>query len=118
MTLVEVLAVVVLLGIIGSVVISGIFGKAEKAKAKTNLLKMEKIRADLNRFRLENNTYPSSLEELVRSGDMDEKDTKDVWNTPYSYRVEGNGRSYVLTTLGADGQTGGDGAKADVQVTP
>ena len=129
MTLVEVLAVIVLIALIMGVVAKGVMGKGEAAKAKLNTVRMENIRNALAQFRLEFNSYPSSLETLVNPGKetrdpgqiavplLDDKDLKDVWGNPYIYRSEG-GQSYSITSLGSDGRTGGDGAKQDVTMTP
>ncbi|MCC6932695.1 MAG: type II secretion system protein GspG [Deltaproteobacteria bacterium] len=129
MTLVEVLAVIVLIGMIMVVVGKGVMGKGDAAKAKLNVVRMEGIRNALAQYRLELNTYPSSLDSLAHPGKeavesgqvvvplIDEKDLKDIWGNNFIYRSEG-GRSYSLQTLGSDGVPGGDGAKQDVTMTP
>lgn len=38
---------------------------------------------------------------------------KDPYGSPYAYRVFDDGRSYLLASLGNDGQFGGDGDAAD-----
>lgn len=118
MTLVEVLAVIVLIGLIMTVVAKGVMGKADKAKAQTNKLQLEKIANSLGQYRLENNKYPGSLEELVSTGDLDKRDLNDVFGNPITYRAEGNGRSFSIMTYGSDGVAGGEGPKADVTITP
>lgn len=41
----------------------------------------------------------------------------DAWGCPVAYSVDEDGRRYVLTSLGADGRPGGDGADGDLEVT-
>lgn len=130
MTLVEIIVVIVLISIIGGIVIQGVVGKGESAKARLNVVKMEKLKNAIESYRLEYNSYPSKLEDLVKvspavqkSGKLfvplaEEEDLKDVWNFPFVYNTENNNRTYSITTLGSDGVEGGEGAKQDVTMRP
>lgn len=129
MTLIEILAVIVLIGLIMSVVARGVFSQAESAKAQANLVRMQKVKGAIEQYRLQFSRYPSALQDLVKpSSDIqrdqlftpfaDSSDLKDVWNNDYLYRVENNGRSYALSCLGSDGVSGGDGAKSDIVLGP
>jgi len=130
MTLVELLVVIVLLGMIAVIVGKNVIGKGEEAKAELNLVKMNKLKQDLGQYRIKFNSYPGQLQDLVKaspdiakSGKLfiplaDEADLRDVWGTPYTYKSEDNGRSFSLTTRGADGLPGGDGVKQDVTIRP
>lgn len=126
MTLVEVIAVIVLIGLIIAVVAPNIFGQSENAKAQLNVVKMEKLANALSQYRLQFNSYPEKLEDLMSpsadvkdSGQLftplaEDKDLKDVWGTQFIYKTENNRRSYTITTLGSDGARGGDGPAQDV----
>jgi hypothetical protein len=46
----------------------------------------------------------------------DEPPPVDPWGRTLHYRVLRGGRSYELSTLGADGESGGDGPAADLIV--
>jgi len=128
MTLVELMAVIVILGIIITVVAKNIFGQTESARAKTNIIRMEKIKNALELYRLEFGRYPAQLIDIIRpsadvqqSGKLfmkyaEEEELKDVWNNDLQYRSENDGRSFALTTLGADGTPGGADAKQDVTI--
>jgi len=130
MTLVEILAVIVLLSLIMGIVARGIFGKGEAAKANANVIQMKKVQSALAQYRLQFNAYPNSLPELMQpSGDAAKKgilftpfveadELKDVWGGDYIYRSTSNGRSYELMTYGSDGKSGGTGAEQDVTLTP
>ena len=40
----------------------------------------------------------------------------DPWGKPYGYQLPGeNGQPYVIFSLGADGQQGGEGENADIR---
>lgn len=130
MTLIEILAVIVLLGLIISVVAKGVIGKSDAAQAQLNVVKMEKLKSSLGQYRLEFGHYPSSLQELrspasdvKASGKLfiplaEEEDLRDIWGNDYNYRSENNNRSYSIGSLGADGAPGGEGANQDVTVRP
>ena len=76
------------------------------------------------------NSYPSSLDDLVRpnsqikqSGKLfspiiKEDELKDMWGAKYVYKAENDGRSYSLTSLGSDGVQGGEGPDQDVTTKP
>lgn len=130
MTLVELMAVIVILGLIIAVVARNIFSQADAAKARTNVIRMEKLRGALDLYRMEFGRYPGALGDLIRpnadvaqSGKLfmkyaEEDELKDVWNNDFIYRNEGDGRSFALTTLGSDGAPGGTDAKQDVTIRP
>ena len=130
MTLVELLAVIVLVGLLIAVVARNISGQSEAAKAQLNQIQMEKLRSYLSQYRLQFNVYPDKLDDLIhpnsdvkQSGKLflplaEEKDARDIWGGDLAYQVENNGRSYSLTSLGADGVAGGEGANQDLTMKP
>lgn len=128
MTLVEVIAVIVLIALLYVVVGRNVFGQSDAAKAKLNIVKMNNVKNYLGQYKLQYNNYPAKIDDLIHGGNTkagdvftplaQEEDLKDVWDNPYIYIPEGGGKSYQLKTLGADGIEGGDGAKTDVVVKP
>jgi general secretion pathway protein G len=131
MTLVEILAVIVLLTLVMGVVVRGVFGRADAAKATLNQTKMETVvKSAINQYRLQYNSYPDKLEDLrtpsakmKKAGGVfmpmiDEEGLLDVFGYPFIYKMENNNRSYSLTSLGADGVAGGEGADQDLTITP
>ena len=64
-------------------------------------------------YKLEVGRYPAKLADLVPRH-AKEAELKDSWGRPYVYTVPGTqGRSFDLTTLGADGKRGGEGRDQD-----
>lgn len=126
MTLIEILAVITLLVIVMATIARGVFTKSESAKAKLNVAKMEAVKRALSQFKLEYGKYPEQIEDLTRrpsylqdSGKLytklaEEDELKDIWENPYIYRPENKGRSYSLSSLGADGAAGGEDANQDI----
>ena len=126
LTLVEIIAVIVLLGVIIAIFGGGILDKAESAKAQLNMTKMDTVMQKLSLYKLQFGKYPGQLKDLVEpsadvknSGELftpflSKEDLLDVWKNPYLYKLENNGRSCSLSSYGSDGDAGGEGAAQDV----
>ncbi len=130
-TLIEIMVVVVILAILGTLVAPQIIGRIDEArvtKAKNDLRLYESA---LDMYRMDNYRYPTTdqgLEALVKKpSDPSIKNwrpegyvkqlVKDPWNRDYVYQSPGtNGAPFDLYTLGADGQPGGEGPDADLNV--
>jgi general secretion pathway protein G len=130
-TLIEIMVVVVILAILGTLVAPQIIGRIDEArvtKAKNDLRLYESA---LDMYRMDNYRYPTTdqgLESLVKKpSDPSIKNwrpegyvkqlVKDPWNRDYVYQSPGtNGAPFDLYTLGADGQPGGEGPDADLNV--
>lgn len=124
-TLVETLAVLVILGMLASVLLvsfSGGVGKGKQELAKTSIgLIVQK----LEMYRIERSAWPPLDLGLAALGEGHAKPTasfflssdqlKDPWNRPYVFLVPGpDGHPYEVLTYGADGQPGGVDENADV----
>ena len=122
-TLVELLLVLVILALIAGLVLPGIIGKAESAKAKAASSQISRISMSVESYYLDTGNVPSSLEELVNqpSGTdgwngpyIKNSLLKDPWGKPYRYSSPGEHSDFDIESLGADGQRGGDGKNADI----
>jgi general secretion pathway protein G len=130
LTLIEILVVIVLISVIAVVVGKNVIGQSEAARAELNVVKMEKLKNYLGQYRLKFNSYPERLADLIKPNSDVQKsgkifvaiagddDISDVWGFPFLYKVENNGRSYTITSLGSDGVEGGEGANQDVTLKP
>ena len=77
-TLVELLLVLVILALIAGLVLPGIIGKAESAKAKASSSQISRISMSVESFYLDTGNTPSSLEDLVN-----QPSGVTGWNGPY-----------------------------------
>jgi general secretion pathway protein G len=125
MTLVEVLAVVVILGLIAGTLMvsfSGAFGKAKRELAKTGIAQ---IVDKLETYRIEKNSYPAvdaGLRVLTapvatpqNSYFVASDKLLDPWGREFLYIVPGpGGEPFEVVSLGADGAPGGVGENADL----
>ncbi|MCB0354383.1 MAG: type II secretion system protein GspG [Bdellovibrionales bacterium] len=126
LTLVEIMVVLVILGLLGTFLFGQIFGAGEQAKARMNNLKMEQLAGKLDEYRLMYNSLPNSLDDLTGCNEQTgpgciplldrakgQEMLNDAWGNPFKYTKGGNGRTYAITSLGADGQPGGEGLNFD-----
>ncbi|HED54122.1 MAG TPA: prepilin-type N-terminal cleavage/methylation domain-containing protein [Phycisphaerales bacterium] len=125
MTLVEVLAVVVILGLLaGTLAIgfSGAFSKGKRELAKTGIGVMSQ-RVEL--YHQEHDSYPPNDVGLAALSDgyADPGSTYyvgpdrllDPWGNPYYIAVPGpDGHPYEIVSYGADGEAGGTDENADI----
>jgi general secretion pathway protein G len=128
-TLIEIMVVVVILAILGTLVAPQILSRIDEArvtKAKNDLRLYESA---LDMYKMDNFKYPTGeegLQALVqkpndpnltnwRADGYVKQLVKDPWGHDYVYVTPGtNGAPYDLYTLGADGQPGGSGLDADI----
>lgn len=128
-TLVELMVVLVIIGLLATVVIVNVLpsqDRAMKEKAKADIALIEQ---SLDRYRLDNFTYPKTEEGLQAlltppasvaqsgrypAGGYLRRLPNDPWDRPYQYRVPGRSGPFDIFSLGADGQEGGDGENADI----
>ncbi len=122
-TLVELLLVLMILALIGGLVLPGIIGKAESAKAKAAASQVNRLAMAVESYYLDTGSTPDSLEMLVNeSGDVKGWNgpyvksslLKDPWGREYQYRYPGEHGEFDLISLGADGQPGGEDKNADI----
>jgi len=122
-TLVELLLVLVILALIAGLVLPGIIGKAESAKAKAASSQISRISMSVESFYLDTGNTPSSLDELVNEPPgvngwngpyIKNSLLKDPWGRPYHYRAPGEHGDFDIQSFGADGQQGGEKNDADI----
>jgi len=122
-TLVELLLVLVILALIAGLVLPGIIGKAESAKAKAAASQISRISMSVESFYLDTGNTPSSLDELVNEPSdaagwngpyIKNSLLKDPWGQPYKYTIPGEHGDFDIMSFGADRQQGGEGKNADI----
>ncbi len=127
-SLIEIIIVITIIGLVVAWAGSRIFGQGDKAKLGLAKARISEISAQLDMYKLDTGRYPSTNEGLralvvnpggvgnwngpyVKNADA----IKDPWNNDMIYKSPGdNGRPFDLTSLGADGKEGGEGADRDV----
>ncbi|NMM77908.1 type II secretion system protein GspG [Rhodococcus sp. SRB_17] len=129
-TLLEMLVVMVIIGLLAGLVGPRIFGKVDSSKVQTAQVQIKMIESALQIMRLDVGTLPdgeTALHWLVREPEdpsvravwkgpyMDGQIPVDPWNNPYKIVTPGpEGKSFAVTSYGADGKPGGEGLNADI----
>lgn len=124
-TLMEIIVVVVLIGAIAAFAASRIMGGSDRARVNLARAQVQTLAEKVQQFQMDTGRYPSALEELVTQPGgggggwlgpyAKEADLKDPWGHPVQYAAPGSGGPFDLTSLGADGQPGGESVNADIK---
>ncbi|KAF7775490.1 general secretion pathway protein G [Pseudoalteromonas citrea] len=121
-SLMELMIVLIILGLLGSLVAPKLFSKVSSSKKKTAVAQMQMFETAIDTYRLDMGRVPGKLDELV-SSDLANWDGPylpkaiplDPWGKPYVYTVPGTGiHPYDLLSFGLDGQEGGEGENEDI----
>jgi len=126
-TLIELMVVILIIGLLATIVVQNLRGATDKAKRIKAEADISALKTALDRYYLDNGSYPSSdqgLTALVSApsngkipadyppGGYIEKIPNDPWGNAYVYQSDGD--NYVLKSYGADGVEGGTGKNADI----
>lgn len=128
-TLLELLVVMVIIGLLASFVAPRFFDQIGKSEAKVARAQLDAIDKALATYRLDTGHFPSGDQGLKALVERPVSEPKwagpylakalpaDPWGRAYLYRAPGaQGRDYDLLSLGKDGQRGGTGESADINV--
>ena len=122
-TLLEMLAVIVLIGIIGAVVVTQVGKNVDKGKYGAGKAQLMTLSQKIENYALDNGSPPQQLEALsVKPANAPnwqgpyakESDLKDPWGHAFGYQSPGQNGSFDLTFYGQDGKPGGEGYSKDV----
>jgi len=126
-TLMELLAVIVIIGVLAATIGARFIGQGEAARAGAAKTEMGQLMQALDLFKLEIGRYPAAgegLEALIKNpGNVPnwngpyfrKENIKDPWGNDYKYSSPGpNNAPFEIKSLGADGREGGEGPNADI----
>jgi general secretion pathway protein G len=130
-TLIELMVVIFILGLLAAVAVPRFMGESDKAKQQTARTQIELLGSALKMYKLDNGSYPTTeqgLKALVeppavgnlpknwRKGGYLEKSKvpKDPWKNEFIYVCPGSHGDFDITSLGADGEAGGEGFDRDI----
>ena len=120
-TLIEIMAVIVILGILATVLIRNVTNQVRKARRTAATTKIVWLQNAVQMFSMDNNRYPNSLGGMVvkpadvkrwpRQGYLDglRSVPKDPWGNDYFYKMPGpDEREYIVGSYAKDGKEGGE----------
>lgn len=133
-TLLEMIVVLVIIGLIAGLVGPNLFRQADKAKVQTAETQVKMIRGSLHTLRLDLGRLPTQDEglKILMQKPADERVAQfwegpyidggvplDPWNRDYVYSsTPSEFEPFSLYSLGADGQSGGEGDNRDIGYIP
>lgn len=127
-SLVELMAVLLIMALIAGVAANAFMNATAKAKVKTTEATLKALHAAVNMFKLDTGRYPTEeagLEELVieppdvagwaQGGYLETTDVpKDGWKNDFVYMLNPeSGKPFVIISYGADGKEGGEEGTED-----
>ncbi len=125
-TLLELLVVLVIIGLLVAYVAPRYFSQVGKSEVKATRAQIKALEDALDQYRLDVGHYPSSEQGLEALNTQPGGETrwqgpylrkavpKDPWGNAYVYSAPGEHGEYDLSSLGKDGQPGGQGEAADI----
>ncbi|UVT22367.1 MAG: type II secretion system major pseudopilin GspG [Nitrospira sp.] len=132
-TFIEIMVVVAILAILAALVVPRIMGRTDDAKRTAAKVQIRNIEGALQLYKLDNGVYPTTeqgLKALIEKpsvgvvpkkwkiGGYLPKLPEDPWGNPYKYLSpvqRGDQKiDYEVTSLGTDGEVGGEGVNADI----
>jgi general secretion pathway protein G len=131
-TMVELMAVLIILGLLFAVVVGNFVGHTDKARVITTKASLRSLQTLVNQFKMDTGRYPTEDEGLTAlleqptdvqnwqaGGYLDTTEIpKDGWGHDFIYEVNpASGKPFVIKSLGADGEEGGEGYDTDLLST-
>jgi len=129
-TLIEIMAVVLIIGLLSTIVGVSIFAQVDKGRVTSTSVQISNLESVLELYRMDNARYPTTeegLDALINEPDgaknfppggylQKRRIPEDPWGNPYEYEQPGqnNTHSFDLWSYGADGKPGGEGVDADI----
>jgi general secretion pathway protein G len=131
-TIIEVMAVIVIIGILAGIVAVNVVGRIDKAKVTSTKANLKVLHSAVIQFKLDTGRYPTEeagLQELIEQptdvtgwnagGYLQSTSLpKDAWKNEFIYQLSPeSGKAFVIISYGADGEEGGEGLNADLRST-
>jgi general secretion pathway protein G len=131
-TIIEVMAVIVIIGILAGIVAVNVVGRIDKARVISSKASLKMLHGAVIQFKLDTGRFPTEDEGLNalieqptdvtgwNQGGYLETTTlsKDAWGNDFVYQVlPESGKPFVIISYGANGEEGGEGYDADLRST-
>jgi general secretion pathway protein G len=131
-TLVEIMAVIVIIGLLAAIAAKNFLGQTDKARVITTKATLKTLHEAVNMFKMDTGRYPTEEEGLAAllekptdvegwapSGYLEgTKIPRDAWKHDFVYQLNPeSGKPFVIISYGADGKEGGEGYDADLLST-
>jgi len=131
-TMIELMAILIIISLLATLVATKVVSKIDQAKVTTTKANLKILHSSVNQFKMDTGRFPSEdmgLIELVEQpsdvtnyepgGYLETTDIpRDAWGNDFVYeRYPESGKAFVIKSLGADGEEGGEDYDADLLST-
>ena len=131
-TMVELMAVLIILGLLAAVVVKNFVGQVDRGRVITTKASLKQLQEAVNQFHMDTGRWPTEQEGLTvliqQPADVTNYPPggyiqttavpKDAWDRDFIFELlPESGKPFVIKSLGADGQEGGEGYNADLLST-
>jgi len=131
-TMIELMAILIIISLLATLVATKVVSKIDQAKVTTTKANLKILHSSVNQFKMDTGRFPSEdmgLIELIEQpsdvtiyepgGYLETTDIpRDAWGNDFIYeRYPESGKPFVIKSLGADGEEGGEDYNADLLST-
>ncbi|MFA5238451.1 MAG: type II secretion system major pseudopilin GspG [Phycisphaerae bacterium] len=131
-TMVELMAMLIIIGLLATLVVTKVASKIDQARVTTTKANLKVLHAAVNQFKMDTGRFPTEEEGLMalveQPGDVIRYEPGgyletteipiDGWGNEFIYEISPeSGKSFVIKSLGADGEEGGEDDNADLYST-
>ncbi len=131
-TMVELMAVLIILGLLAAVVVRNFVGQTDRARVTTTKANLKLLHMSVNQFKMDTGRFPaeeeglailieppSDVENWQPGGYLETTELpKDGWGNDFIFELyPESGKPFVIRSLGADGEEGGEDYDADMLST-
>ena len=128
-TMVELMAILIIIGLLATLIVTKVASKIDEARVITTKANLKVLHAAVNQFKMDTGRFPTEeegLQALIEQptdvtsyepgGYLETTEiSKDGWGRDFIYELSPeSGKPFVIKSLGADGEEGGEGYDADL----
>ena len=130
--MVELMAVLIIIGILATMVVTNFMGQTDKARVIATKANLKKLHGAVIQFKMDTGQYPTEeegldvlieppadLEGYEPGGYLQTTEVPlDAWKNEFVYQqYPESGKPFVIISYGADGEPGGEGYDTDLYST-
>lgn len=131
-TMIELMAMLIIIGLLATLVVTKVATKIDQARVTTTKANLKVLHSAVNQFKMDTGRFPTEEEGLMAlveqpsdviryepGGYLETTEIpKDGWGNDFIYELfPESGKSFVIKSLGADGEEGGEDNDADLYST-
>jgi general secretion pathway protein G len=131
-TMLELMAVLIIIGLLATLVVTKVASKIDQARVTTTMANLKILHSSVNQFKMDTSRFPAEEEGLMalieQPSDVSNWEPggylettqipKDGWGNDFIYELyPESGKPFVIKSLGADGEEGGEGYNTDLLST-